>query len=93
MARDGIKGMEGIYARIGKIFLYLLLIFGALVMFFPFLWMFLSTFKPVSEITRIPPTFLPHDFTLGNLRNVLFVNYSFGRYFLNSLFVAGATTF
>ena len=41
--------------------IYALLIVGALVMIFPFVWMFLTSFKTVPESNLYPPTFLPRE--------------------------------
>ena len=68
---------------------YLLLAVGSVVMFFPFVWMLLSSFKPLREIFQL--TVLPHTWTLGNFRQVLFQT-AFPRWFLNSLVVAGIST-
>jgi len=38
---------------------------------FPFIWMVLSSFKPVEEVRRYPPTILPERWTLGNYETVL----------------------
>ncbi|MDC7242194.1 MAG: carbohydrate ABC transporter permease [Spirochaetales bacterium] len=42
---------------------YILLIFGSIMMLFPFLWMLFTSFKTVPETTMIPPTLLPNDFS------------------------------
>jgi ABC-type glycerol-3-phosphate transport system permease component len=59
---------------------------------FPLLWMVISSLKGASEFYQVPPTFLPHAWTLQNYRD-LFVQTSFGTYFLNSLIVASGATF
>jgi len=38
---------------------------------FPFAWMVVSSFKPVEEARRYPPTFLPERWTLGNYETIL----------------------
>jgi multiple sugar transport system permease protein len=58
---------------------------------FPFAWIVVSSLKDLSETFRIPPIWLPHRPTLQNFVAVLTLR-SFGRYFLNSLIVSGATT-
>lgn len=43
----------------GRVMLYIVLIFGALVTIFPFIWMLLCSFKSNIEVIQIPPSFLP----------------------------------
>jgi len=67
-----------------KGFVYLVLLCGSLMMFFPFLWMFLSAFKSHAEIIQFPPKFLPENFELKNFYKA-FSMAPFGRYFINSI--------
>ncbi|GIW26201.1 carbohydrate ABC transporter permease [Meiothermus sp.] len=69
--------------------IYLLLVLGSVVMFFPFVWMFLTSLKPFAEIFELE--LLPQAATLDNYREVLFKT-QFPRWFLNSLVVACITT-
>lgn len=39
---------------------YAFLIIGTVIMFFPVLWMIMSSFKPISTLLQTPPTFLPY---------------------------------
>jgi multiple sugar transport system permease protein len=59
--------------------------------FFPLLWMILSSFKGVEEIWRNPPTVIPEKFTLSGYSG-LFKKLQFGRCFFNSLFVSVVST-
>ena len=63
-----------------------LLMCGAIVMIFPFLWMILSSLKTQVEVSMIPPTFFLFFFTLENYIFAL-KTAPFARYFLNSLVV------
>src|SRR5262245_28999801 len=74
-----------------KIILYAILIAGLLVVVGPFLWMALSSIKPEAEIRAVPPTWLPHTFTLDHYRD-LFAKLDFPRYFANSAIVAVLVT-
>lgn len=56
----------------------------------PMLWIFLCSFKPTQELLSIPPTFLPHQWTLNHYNN-LFKQIPFARYYGNSLLVATLT--
>lgn len=75
--------------RLSTFLIYSLLILGSLVMFFPFVWMFLTSLKPFAEIFELEV--LPQAPTLDNYREVLF-DTQFPRWFLNSLVVASVTT-
>ncbi|MCS7058990.1 MAG: carbohydrate ABC transporter permease [Meiothermus sp.] len=59
--------------------------------FFPMVWILLTSFKPESELTRIPITWWPENFTLQNYVQAL-TGAPIGRYFLNSLIVAAGAT-
>ncbi|SMF35334.1 raffinose/stachyose/melibiose transport system permease protein [Xaviernesmea oryzae] len=59
---------------------------------FPFLWMAVSAFKPLSQLYTIPPQWLPDPPTLANFKNVLFES-NIPRYFVNSLIISIGSTF
>jgi multiple sugar transport system permease protein len=70
----------------GTWLIYALLIVGALLMIFPFIWMVLTSFKTVQESNLFPPTLLPNEWHWQNYiaawqkpPNTL------GRYMVNSL--------
>ncbi len=69
--------------------LYLLVIAGSVVMVFPFVWLFLTSLKPLQEIYSL--NWLPYNPTIENYRLILQL-YPFGRWFVNSLIVAIITT-
>ncbi|HZW03802.1 MAG TPA: carbohydrate ABC transporter permease [Anaerolineaceae bacterium] len=71
------------------IFDYLLLLIGALIMVFPFYWMFLSAFKTPAEVNTTPPTWIPSTINFDNFVYA-FEAAPFGRYFLNSVTVTAA---
>jgi len=68
-----------------------LLSLGAVVMILPFAYMLATSFKPSSLALEVPPQFIPRDPTFANYRDAWSSNH-FGRYFVNSLGVAVATT-
>lgn len=70
-----------------KIFLYLLLILIAIIMIFPFYWMFITSLQPVQAVYKYPPEFFPSHPTWDNYKEI-FTKFNFMRYTLNSLFVA-----
>jgi ABC-type glycerol-3-phosphate transport system permease component len=84
------------YPRIKRKFvswtLTALVIFGALLMLVPFLWMFLTSLKRPEEILRVPLTLLPDR--LFNLQNYfeIFKRQPFHLYLWNTFLVSGVST-
>jgi len=70
----------------------LVLSLGALLMILPFAFMVGTSFKQNALVLEIPVKLLPHHPTTANYTQAWSSN-RFGRYFLNSLLVAVATTF
>jgi multiple sugar transport system permease protein len=65
-----------------------LIILGAVSMLYPLLWMISSSFKPTSSIFS-DPTLLPRSLTISNyVDGWNTFQFSFARYFLNSLVIA-----
>ena len=75
----------------GQAVRHFILILVSIVFITPFLWMFLSSFKPALEIINIPPTFIPEKFTFNNYKTI-FERLHFWRYFINSIVVSVAIT-
>jgi multiple sugar transport system permease protein len=72
--------------------LLLLVLFAAIVLeVFPFFWMILGSFKPVSEVLTIHPTILPRQFTWNNYKEASNV-FNIPRTFANSLIVCTCIT-
>ena len=78
---------RGAFARTW--WLYAVLLIGLVFVIGPFLWMLLSSFKPQSELVRVPPTWLPETWTIDNYDR-LFTKLDFPRYFFNSVLIAGS---
>lgn len=76
----------------GRIFFWLLVAFIFVYLMFPFYWALISALKPHAELIRTPATFWPENTTFENFRAV-FRNRTFLRGLLNSVIVAGSTTF
>ena len=57
------------------------------VVLLPLLWMVISSFKPETEIYKVPPTIFPEKWSLEGYR-LLFLYTKFPRYFLNTFIVA-----
>ncbi|HAG84587.1 MAG TPA: ABC transporter permease [Cyanobacteria bacterium UBA12227] len=75
-----------------KVILYSLLIVYAIITFLPFAWALSASFKPLNEIIAGGLNFIPHHFTWANYRNIFIESPLFGRWFLNSVFVAVCAT-
>lgn len=69
----------------------LLLSAVALVILFPFYWMFASSFKPLSLIFATPIALLPDPFTLEAYRKLL-LDTPFPRWYLNSIVITASFT-
>jgi multiple sugar transport system permease protein len=67
------------------------LLIVAFLMFFPFIWMLLSSFKTTREIVAIPPTWWPETFVTTGYQQVM-AKMPLVRNFANSLIVCLATT-
>src|SRR5690625_1751014 len=76
----------------GRLFFYLLVAVIFVYLMFPFYWALISALKPHSELIRTPATFWPEQLTFENF-GAVFRNRTFLRGLLNSVIVAGATTF
>ena len=62
---------------------YAFFIIGSIVMIFPFVWMFLTSFKTVSESMQIPPTILPSSWSLDNFKDAM-ASLPFGSLYINT---------
>jgi hypothetical protein len=76
---------------IGSVILTVLLFVVALITIVPFLWMFISSFAPNSEIVKINGGLFPMPSTLDNYVSIQ-ENFNFLRLFGNSVFVATVKT-
>jgi alpha-1,4-digalacturonate transport system permease protein len=70
---------------------YAVLILLSLATLLPVLWVVLSSFKPQSELFRVPLTFIPQDWTLENYVSRLAAG-NFPVYFSNTVFGAVVST-
>lgn len=69
---------------------FVILFVGLIVL--PFIWQFLTSIKPMSEISAIPAKWIPSEINIQFYFNV-FEKHPFARYLLNSFIVAVTTTF
>lgn len=73
--------------RLGNWAISMVVTIVGLIMIVPFVWMFLSAFKPPEEIMRVVPTFFPEQPTLKAFKQI-FVLRPFHLYFRNSIIVS-----
>ncbi|NMA61765.1 MAG: carbohydrate ABC transporter permease [Firmicutes bacterium] len=71
-----------------KLLLYVLLIAGAVVMVFPFVWMISTSLKTVGAIAEMPPRIIPKPLDFSNYETV-WNKVNFARYTLNSFIIVG----
>ncbi len=69
---------------------WLILTAGSVIMLLPYIWMVFSSSKTNTEMMRLPLQFFPDRWTLDNYTTVL-GRMSFGRYYLNTIFVTFTT--
>ncbi len=75
---------------VGKIIVYVVLVLWAVTTIFPFVWVFLNSFKPSSEV--IASSFaLPKEFTWMNYENA-FNSMNIGKAYMRSLVISGSVT-
>ncbi len=72
-----------------RILFYILLIAGALIFLYPFIWMLLASVSPENEIGRL--TFLPTAITLNSYKQMI-STIPITRSFINSMFVSSMVT-
>ena len=75
----------------GRLALYAIMIFVAIVWGAPFIWMFVTSIKPDNEVFSYPPTWWPNEPTL-EFYTRLFDSFPMLQWFRNSLIVATITT-
>lgn len=74
-------------SSVGRILAYIILIFVAILMLFPFLWLVSSSLKSQLEIFNYPPTWIPNPPVFQNYIDAMTFR-PFGLYLRNSLAVA-----
>ncbi len=66
---------------------YLALLLLMVVILLPIFWMVITSFKPLSEVRRWPPTILPETFTLANYVDI-WQQYPFANFLYNSFYIS-----
>ena len=75
---------------LGRILLYVILIFWAVFMIMPFLWMILTSLKAQAESMKVPIVWLPKVPQWQNYSDVL-QKYHFEQYYANTILVTVIT--
>lgn len=70
---------------------YIILIFAAVICLFPFIWMISTSFKPMADIYKMPPSLFPTNITLENFIEG-WAGADFGMYFKNSAIITFLAT-
>jgi multiple sugar transport system permease protein len=78
-------------AILKKTFFYIAVLLFLVLILMPFVWQFLTSIKPLSEIAAIPAKWIPSEINIQFYFNV-FEKHPFARYLLNSFVVASITT-
>ena len=78
-------------SRSGDLAAHIVLLLGSGVMLLPFLWMLSTSLKRPPEIFTYPPVWIPKEIAWDNYRSAIGAM-PFGRFYLNSLFVATSVT-
>ena len=78
--------------RLRSVLGYALAMGGALLFLLPLFWMFSSSLKPDYQVLEYPPRWLPNPVRWANYAEAL-TYVPFGRYTLNTLFIASMTIF
>jgi len=70
---------------------YIILVTASIIMLFPIFWMLSTSFKNMTDIFKMPPSFLPKPFDLSAYSR-MWTYYPFVNYFANSLIIVSAST-
>jgi multiple sugar transport system permease protein len=90
LAKNGARQPQGL--QWGRLTLHIILMAGAFIMLLPFLWMVSTSLKTRTDVLReFPPHLIPTTFMISNYSTAL-SSLPFGRFYLNSLIVAGSVT-
>jgi multiple sugar transport system permease protein len=76
--------------QLERVAVWALLVFGALLMILPFLWLVSTSFKEQRQIFLYPPQWIPNPFRWQNYPEAL-TQLPFGRYTLNTLLITALT--
>ncbi len=79
--------------KVKHLFSYLILSIITIIIFAPFLWMVITSFKDSTKVFEFPPQLIPHPFVYQNYIEVFKFQPNFGLYYFNSFYIATLVTF
>jgi multiple sugar transport system permease protein len=71
---------------IGRFFLYVVVVIGAIIFTFPFFWMVSASVKPPYDVMKLPPVWIPDHLELSNYVRP-FQELPFGTFFQNTVII------
>lgn len=77
--------------KVCKFMTYVVIILGCIITLLPFIWMISTSLKPLSEVFKMPPEFIPRTVQFSNYLDVA-NQIPIGRYFFNSVIIASIVT-
>ncbi|WP_448534810.1 carbohydrate ABC transporter permease [Pseudothermotoga sp.] len=77
------KKRKGALKILGDVVTYAILLFVALTMLIPFIWMISTSLMDKMEVFQFPPKFIPNEPKWSNYKNAMTI-VPFNRYFINS---------
>ena len=93
VAEAGWHAAQARRSWLGSVLVYLVVVGGAAIVAFPFVWMVLTAFKNIQESNAYPPSLLPKEWHWQNFREAWTTPPStLGRYLLNSALIATVGT-
>ncbi len=78
-----VKKRKGALKILGDVVTYAILLFVALTMLIPFIWMISTSLMDKMEVFQFPPKFIPNEPKWSNYKNAMTI-VPFNRYFINS---------
>lgn len=84
---DGLAGTFKNRRLISRILLHLCMLIVALIVFFPFVWLASSSFKPQTQIFILPPKLVPVELYFDNFTRLI-QEYPFIRWYANSCLIS-----
>jgi ABC-type glycerol-3-phosphate transport system permease component len=85
-ARGGVSTGEWVLRKVGRLVLYAVIIFGAIVFAFPFFWMVSTSLKPEAQVMLMPPVWVPQPLVWENYIRP-FTNLPFPTFFKNTIII------
>lgn len=82
---------QKLFKNLKSILIHSILITGSIAMILPFIWMLSTSLKTATEVLKMPPIWIPTSWKFSNYIEAWNAQ-PFARYFVNTIFIAVATT-